>query len=373
MFENNKKLLDSIEKFGSIEQIQNIPYGSKVALYGKNTIGRSVYKLIKKHRKDINIAFFIDSFNDKDCFDVKTVLAKNYSDENNDIDIILITHIDKISEISANIALLPQDKVKISLISSLQYSNNFEKEPVEDFYEKISFIESKLSKDSLPGWNALIQSLLTSSLKPLVDGVNSIGSDMSNYLHIKNSLEGATVIDGGVFDGDDSIAYLDTIGKTGKVFAFEPLGDQHFTHSFKQKLQSDTRLKLVEKGLWFETGELHFAVAGTMSHIVQDGKSKNSNSISIPVTSIDDFANDYNIEKIDFIKMDIEGAELNALKGARGVIEKDNPNLAICIYHGYDQYIEIPYYLMKNHPNYDYSIGIHDINGSEIVIYASRK
>ena len=64
-----------------------------------------------------------------------------------------------------------------------------------------------------------------------------------------------------------------------------------------------------------------------------------------------------------FIKMDIEGAELDALKGAENVLKKHRPFLAICVYHRKNDIIEIPKYLNELLENYHFYIrgGFHTI------------
>ena len=54
---------------------------------------------------------------------------------------------------------------------------------------------------------------------------------------------------------------------------------------------------------------------------------------TVNVTTIDEFVKSNNIEKVDFIKADIEGAERDMLRGATEVLKKFAPKLAICIYH----------------------------------------
>lgn len=57
------------------------------------------------------------------------------------------------------------------------------------------------------------------------------------------------------------------------------------------------------------------------------------NAIEIDAVSLDDFAHENNLTKIDFIKADIEGAERLMLKGARNVLRDFAPKIAICTYH----------------------------------------
>lgn len=360
-----------VTKYGIFKYIYSIPYGSRIALYGKNTVGKSAFKLISKFRKDVQIAFFIDSFDPRDCFGVPCYLVPDAALKSDEYDYLLVTHIDKLNEISENLQKLPEDKIVISALSALEYSNGFEINKIEDFYEKIALVTSRLGGKSQKAWEALLSAMTNYSLFPLIEGIGSFVTPMNNYLNMNHSFENAFMIDGGVFDGEDSTRYLEVCGPEGRVYAFEPLGDQHFSSSFNNALSKDSRLKLVPKGMWNTSGELYFHVAGTMSHVTETPSAKSDACITIPVTTIDDFVDQEGIDQLDFIKMDIEGAELNALKGAEKTISRLNPVLAICIYHGFDQYINIPYYLMTKYPNYHFEIGIHDINGSEIVIYAT--
>jgi len=70
------------------------------------------------------------------------------------------------------------------------------------------------------------------------------------------------------------------------------------------------------------------------------------------------------------IKLDIEGAEMAALKGAERTIDSFKPKLAICIYHKFNDLWEIPDYLMKKYPFYNYFIRHHSMADASTVLYA---
>ena len=96
-----------------------------------------------------------------------------------------------------------------------------------------------------------------------------------------------------------------------------------------------------------------------------------SNKISI--TSIDDFVENHQVKKIDFIKMDLEGGELRALKGARLIINKYGPKLAICIYHKFSDFVEIPQWFTANFPDYEFRLSHYTIFEDETVLYAKKQ
>ena len=89
---------------------------------------------------------------------------------------------------------------------------------------------------------------------------------------------------------------------------------------------------------------------------------------TINADSLDNLISD---GKADFIKMDIEGAELNALIGAKNLIQKNNPILAICAYHRQEDLITIPQYIKKLNSNYKIYLRKHNkYEFCDLVLYA---
>lgn len=68
--------------------------------------------------------------------------------------------------------------------------------------------------------------------------------------------------------------------------------------------------------------------------------------------------------------MDIEGSELEALKGAVHTIQRDKPKLAICIYHKPEDMTEIPLYIKSLVPEYKFYVRHHSNCWTDTVLYA---
>lgn len=90
----------------------------------------------------------------------------------------------------------------------------------------------------------------------------------------------------------------------------------------------------------------------------------------MPVVSLDSCIPDF---APTFIKMDIEGAELNGIKGARNTIEKYKPDLAICIYHNLEHLWKIILYIRSIENEYTFYIRTYEFAGMETVLYAILK
>jgi hypothetical protein len=90
-------------------------------------------------------------------------------------------------------------------------------------------------------------------------------------------------------------------------------------------------------------------------------------SMTIQTACIDNIKDD-----ITFIKMDVEGAEMKALYGARKTIEKHRPKLAICLYHNIEDFWNIPLLLSEWAP-YRFHIHHHSNTYLETVLYASAR
>lgn len=151
-----------------------------------------------------------------------------------------------------------------------------------------------------------------------------------------------------------------------KVYAFEP-DDACYQCCLKKKDETNfSAAKIFPFGTWSKQDVLHFCIDRTgSSRICEDGMGSNCD---IPVMTIDEAIDKG--DKVTFIKMDVEGSELESLKGARQTILRDKPKLAICIYHKPEDMYTIPLYIKKLVPEYKLYIRHHATTSGETVLYA---
>ncbi len=89
---------------------------------------------------------------------------------------------------------------------------------------------------------------------------------------------------------------------------------------------------------------------------------------TIDSVALDDYFADK--EPPTFIKMDVEGAELDALHGAERIIREHKPKLAVCIYHKKEDLVDIPKYLIGLDVGYKFYVRNYSLCGVETVLYA---
>jgi FkbM family methyltransferase len=148
-------------------------------------------------------------------------------------------------------------------------------------------------------------------------------------------------IDGGGFDGSTSLEFINNHPYYEKIYYFEPT--EPSMDSSKLNLINNNNIHFFLKGLWSHNTKLHFNVElGSANKISDVGR------FTIDTISLDNIIN----SKVDFIKLDIEGAEVEAINGAKNIIEKYKPKLAICIYHKQTDFINIPKIIMELNPDY---------------------
>ena len=83
-----------------------------------------------------------------------------------------------------------------------------------------------------------------------------------------------------------------------------------------------------------------------------------------------DFLDNHMVEKVDMVKMDIEGFEYKALLGARRVIQRAHPILAICVYHKQEDIWEIPKLIHSICSEYKFYLRHYSLFQNETVLYA---
>jgi FkbM family methyltransferase len=185
------------------------------------------------------------------------------------------------------------------------------------------------------------------------------------YENIVKVEDGDFVIDCGACVGETSLYFSILAGLAGKVFAFE------FEQENIKKLRDNLALNpncqniiLIEKAVWNESAELEFIPQGPGSKVFQG-----SGTLRTQAISIDELVTDYKLNKLDFIKMDIEGAEMNALKGAHRSIKQYKPKLAISIYHSLDDFTKIIQYIDDLRLSYRFYLGHYTIHKEETVLF----
>ena len=116
-----------------------------------------------------------------------------------------------------------------------------------------------------------------------------------------------------------------------------------------------------------ENGEVSFYHTGNkVAKIIDQANSNLHDSNAVKLVKLDNYI-DY---KATLIKMDIEGAELDTLRGAAQTIKKYKPKLAICIYHIVLDFYEIPMFLKSLVHEYKFKVRQHEPGFCETVLYA---
>jgi len=374
----NINFLEKIQNIGTAEEIKASiikPYEDilnnlqEVYIFGAKELGKRFYDFFSQ--SGIKVLGFIDNDparqNQEFC-GCKIFNIDILADKKDEI-IIVIASINYLYEINQQIKGLGFKKVVPCPVFYVLDSNIYRAEPsfnaiVEDlainkqkYLNLYNILEDEKSKKVLA---ALVNFRLTfdfSVFSKIIDTDACIGQYFKeNFLKFG---ENDIFIDGGGFDGDTTLKFIDKVNnKYNKILFFEP--DKESFLKAKENLKDYKNIEFCQKGLYLKSEVFRFNSSGSFgSAIDKDGNTK------IEVVSIDKILN----KKADYIKMDIEGAELEALKGARKQLEQ-GVQLAVSLYHKNHDIWEIPEYIKQINPNYRIYIRHYTNAIFETVLYA---
>jgi len=345
---------------------------SNVAIYGAGKFGKYFYECLEE------VDFFIDDFTDIKVYHSKPVY--------------------KLEEVS---------KQCIIYISILQHSQSIEKKLLFDGYDNvINFTHSiskmptflqRVAKDNYL-WivedtekmldrkklQAVEKLLNDTKSKQLLQQIIKLRAtlDIKYYIHpegieyfpadvpILENLDTLRFIDCGAYIGDTIVELTQQTQNIEYTLSFEPDNTnlaklQKEIDIQKQKYPS-TSFFIYPAGVYSSNKILNFSNNGVDSSASLDA----SSNIQVPVVSIDTVILN---SAPNFIKMDIEGAEKEALIGATKTIQKYKPNLAICLYHKPQDLWELPLLVKQIEPSYDMYIKVHEDMCLSTVLYCISK
>lgn len=239
-------------------------------------------------------------------------------------------------------------------------SQEFVRENRDAFESLCNSLCDQLSKDSLL---AYLRSKIEQDMKylpPVFERIQYFPKD------IVELTEHESYFDCGAFNGDTVTDFLTAAGgKYRRIWAAEP-DPKNFAKL--QRYVDSTKpanIELINKGIYSEAGSVHFNNEGSMLSMI-DEKAYNS----IEVDTIDNIVGD---AEVTFIKFDVEGAELEALKGAAQTIIRQRPLLAVSVYHRKRDLLDIPAYIHSLVPEYRFYFRAHKKLAIDTVLYCVRK
>lgn len=237
-------------------------------------------------------------------------------------------------------------------------------EELQIFIREWELLKNKLAdEESLKVIEGLQKYFSTKNLKM----IEEICTDEEQYF-IPEVLDAVReplyIVDGGAYRGELLQSLKNNKLSLEKWYCFEP-DEENFVLLQEQAGRNhlDDRQICVKKGLWNKSDRLYFKGGNSTGSRIVPYETPDF----VEVVSLDEYLGEH---KCNFIKMDIEGAELPALKGAMGIIKRERPILTICIYHSLQDFWKIPQFLINELENYKYYIRHHALVCNETVLYA---
>ncbi|MBN1643755.1 MAG: FkbM family methyltransferase [Dehalococcoidales bacterium] len=143
---------------------------------------------------------------------------------------------------------------------------------------------------------------------------------LPGYLACRKLRRGDTVVDCGAYVGGFTLYAAQIVGSEGKVICFEPDYESYKKLLDNIKINNFTNVIAINKGIWSCDRTLKFSTGHSSESSIVTNNVEPFNEVQ--VVSLDNELKRRGIEKVDFIKMDIEGAEIEAVKGCKATIDK---------------------------------------------------
>jgi FkbM family methyltransferase len=186
--------------------------------------------------------------------------------------------------------------------------------------------------------------------------------------------DGDVFLDCGSHDFATSLRFIDyhQIKSTGhlEIVAFEPSSGnaEKIKCEVLPMLHPMVNAEIIPAAVWGKKCKLNINLAGDESvYILDRNYISEIPQVQVDAVTIDETMSD---RRCNFIKMDIEGAEFEALTGARDTIKRKKPQLAISIYHKPEDVVDLPSLLLSLNPNYSFYLRHYSCDKSETVLYA---
>lgn len=243
-------------------------------------------------------------------------------------------------------------------------------------YRRYAFVRDNYFNDnkSIDTYNAILVAMLTGSVKSCRDVMEK---DMYFGIPEFSGTFDEIYVDAGAFVGDTIERFIwENLGTFRHIYAFEPGLQQYL--SLQQRMIRLTKewalghdcVTAVRAGLASEDGHMtySFLYDSPLRHGLTNENPENikNDSESIEVYSLDSFLKG---KGVTFIKADVEGMEMDLLRGAQETIRRYKPKMALCVYHYPSDLFEVAEFVQSLVPEYKFSLRQHAPIFGDFVLY----
>lgn len=184
-------------------------------------------------------------------------------------------------------------------------------------------------------------------------------------------VRGDVVVDCGACWGDTALFFAARVGEAGRVIAFEfdPGNLAVLRENLRLNPHLASRITIVERPLWAKPDVSLSARWDGPASCLELADVVGTSTVT--TESLDNYVEEAGVEAIGFVKMDIEGAEIEALKGAELTLRTHRPTLAVSAYHNASRdLIDVPICLSDLDLGYDLFLEHYTVHREESVVYA---
>ncbi len=353
-----KKAKEEILEQKDIKILSEKLADKNVIIWGAGNCGHHVYEVL--HEQNIRIQFFGDNAlaGDMDsCTGLPIVgMERVAADRENTYVLLSVAEREPYQEIFGQLleAGFREEQIECMTGYIERLPVSFFRDNVEKYRKVYEMLADDFSKEVYI--ERMKRVYLLNDISAIVSPMEEVYFDALNQL-----TDEEVFVDCGGYVGDTALQFIKKCGgKYKKILIFEP------EDCNKKMIEDNLRgenYELYPYGVWSEDTILSFDARGTEGSCIVKEETGNR----IQVVSLDHtvFA-----QGPTFIKMDIEGAELEALKGSRKIIEEYRPKLAVCLYHKPEDLFELPIFVKKLRDDYRLYIRQYRPDRYETVLYA---
>jgi FkbM family methyltransferase len=152
---------------------------------------------------------------------------------------------------------------------------------------------------------------------------------MDLYLEHGRIKPGDVVLDLGAYCGLTALGFAAKVGSKGHVYAFEPDPGNFAALQTNLETYAVTNVTAEPCAIWKESGFIHLQAEGTVSSMVLSLAPRTHSTVQVKAITLSDYLREKDIQRLDLIKIDVEGAEVEILASSRQTLRDYRPRLII--------------------------------------------